>query len=187
MHRREFLQVTALLTGAMVLPLPARAAAGEPILYRIQQGGGTVHILGFAEATDTSWFVPKIAAALDSADALWLETPPGSATAAAEGSGAAPPPDPRLERLFAAYFTPSPDGERTELMVCHGNVIRYLVTRALGVDPTAWLGMSVGHASITRIRIEADGSFKVLSVGDVGHLPPARQSGATGDPERDGS
>ena len=101
MHRREFLQVTALLTGAMVLPLPARAAAGEPILYRIQQGGGTVHILGFAEATDTSWFVPKIAAALDSADALGLETPPGSATAAAEGSGAAPPPDPRLERLFA--------------------------------------------------------------------------------------
>ena len=93
----------------------------------------------------------------------------------------------QLERLFAAYFTPSPDGDRTELMVCHGNVIRYLVTRALGVDPTAWLGMSVGHASITRIRIEADGSFKVLSVGDVGHLPPARQSGATGDPERDGS
>jgi serine/threonine-protein phosphatase PGAM5 len=89
----------------------------------------------------------------------------------------------QLERIFAARFTPSANGERTELMVCHGNVIRYLVTRALGVDPTAWLGLSVGHASITRIRIEADGSMKVLSVGDVGHIPATLQSGATGDAE----
>jgi serine/threonine-protein phosphatase PGAM5 len=90
----------------------------------------------------------------------------------------------RLDRLFAARFTPSPAADRTELMVCHGNVIRYLVTRALGVDTRAWLEMSVGHASVTRIRVEADGRMKVLSVGDVGHLPPNLQTGATGDPER---
>ncbi|MEO9079590.1 MAG: hypothetical protein ABI268_09780, partial [Rhodanobacter sp.] len=40
------------------------------------------------------------------------------------------------------------------------------------------------NASITRIRVEADGRFKVLSVGDVGHLPPGMQTGATGDAER---
>jgi serine/threonine-protein phosphatase PGAM5 len=44
--------------------------------------------------------------------------------------------------------------------------------------------MSVGNASITRIRIEANGEYKVLSVGDVGHLPPSMQTGASGDPER---
>ena len=90
----------------------------------------------------------------------------------------------QLDRLFATHFRPSADGERSELMVCHGNVIRYLVTRALGVDTQAWLEMSVGHASITRIRIEPDGRMKVLSVGDVGHLPPNLQTGATGDAER---
>ena len=90
----------------------------------------------------------------------------------------------QLDRLFAAHFKPSAAGERAELMVCHGNVIRYLVTRALGVDTQAWLEMSVGHASITRIRIDADGRMKVLSVGDVGHLPPNLQTGATGDGER---
>ena len=89
----------------------------------------------------------------------------------------------QLERLYARHFIASPDGDRTELMVCHGNVIRYLVTRALGVEANAWLGMSVGHASITRIRVEADGSMKVLSVGDVGHIAPRLQSGATGDRE----
>ncbi len=90
----------------------------------------------------------------------------------------------RLDRVFARYFRPATGHEQNDLLVCHGNVIRYLVTRALGVDTTAWLEMSVGHASITRIRVEADGRFKVLAVGDVGHIPRNLQTGATGDPER---
>lgn len=90
----------------------------------------------------------------------------------------------QFDRLFARYFKPAEGHERTDLMVCHGNVIRYLVTRALGVDSTAWLEMSVGNASITEIRIEPDGRFKVIAVGDVGHLPPAMLTGATGDSER---
>ena len=90
----------------------------------------------------------------------------------------------RLDRIFTERFRPAAGAERSELLVCHGNVIRYMVTRALGVDTAAWLEMSVGHASITRIRIEADGRFKVISIGDVGHLPPNLLSGASGDGER---
>lgn len=90
----------------------------------------------------------------------------------------------QLDKLFSGHFRPAAGAEQAELLVCHGNVIRYLVTRALGVDSAAWLEMSVGHASITRIRIEADGSFKIISVGDVGHLPPNLLSGASGDGER---
>lgn len=90
----------------------------------------------------------------------------------------------QLDRVFTRYFKPAAGHERTELFVCHGDVIRYLVMRALGVDTKAWLEMSVGNASITEIRIEANGSFKVISVGDVGHLPPSMLTGATGDSER---
>ncbi|MBS0555904.1 MAG: histidine phosphatase family protein [Proteobacteria bacterium] len=90
----------------------------------------------------------------------------------------------RLDRVFATWFRPATGQEQIDLMVCHGNVIRYLVTRALGVDTKAWLEMSVGNASITRIRVERDGRFKVLSVGDVGHLPPNLRTGATGDADR---
>jgi len=91
----------------------------------------------------------------------------------------------KIDRFFAARFVPAPDRERHELVVCHGNVIRYLVTKALGVDTTAWLEMSVHNASLTVIRVEADGRFKVIAVGDSGHLPPSMLTGATGDPDRD--
>lgn len=90
----------------------------------------------------------------------------------------------QLDRLFEHYFKPAKRGGRNEVFVCHGNVIRYLVTRALGVDSLAWLEMSVGHASITHIRVEADGSFKVIAIGDVGHMPPNLLTGASGDPQR---
>jgi len=90
----------------------------------------------------------------------------------------------QFDRLFARYFKPAIGPAQTELMVCHGNVIRNMVVRALGVDSRAWLEMSVGNASITRILVEPDGRFKVISLGDVGHIPPNLRTGATGDPER---
>ena len=71
----------------------------------------------------------------------------------------------QLDRLFDHYFKPATNHEQSDMMVCHGNVIRYLITRALGVDTSAWLEMSVRHASITLVRVEADGRFKVISAG----------------------
>lgn len=90
----------------------------------------------------------------------------------------------QLDRLFARYFHPASGSEQAELLVCHGAVIRYLVTRALGVDTTSWLEMSVRNGSITQIRVEADGRFKVITVGDDGFMPASLLTGATGDRER---
>lgn len=90
----------------------------------------------------------------------------------------------QFDRLFETHFKPAEGRPQQDLMVCHGNVTRYLVTRALGVDTEAWLEMSFGHVSMTTIRIEADGSMKLIAAGDVGHVPPNLRTGATGDPER---
>lgn len=90
----------------------------------------------------------------------------------------------QLNRLYDEHFKPAQGAPRRELMVCHGNVIRYLITKALHVDTEAWLELSVGHTSLTTIRIEADGSARVIGAGDVGHLPPNLLTGALGDPER---
>lgn len=91
----------------------------------------------------------------------------------------------KLDVFFAEHFQPvEGDAARRELLVCHGNVIRYLVTKALKVDTMAWLGMSVHHASLTEIRVEPDGFFKIIAVGDSGHLPPNLLTGAAGDPDR---
>lgn len=90
----------------------------------------------------------------------------------------------KLDRVFARFFKPATAGDQADLLVCHGNVIRYLTTRALGVDTAAWLEMSVGHASFTTIRIEADGRIKLIALGDVGHIPSNMRTGATGDAMR---
>lgn len=90
----------------------------------------------------------------------------------------------KLDAFFARRFVPAAGTARRELYVAHGNVIRSLVVRALGVDREAWLEMSIGHASITEILVEPDGRFKVISIGDTGHIPPNLQTGATGMTEK---
>ncbi len=89
-----------------------------------------------------------------------------------------------IDRDFARFFVPAAGSEHSDLIVAHGNVIRYLVTRALGVDTTSWLGMSIGHASITKIRIEANGAMQVIAVGDVGHIPANLQTGSSGNGDK---
>jgi serine/threonine-protein phosphatase PGAM5 len=91
----------------------------------------------------------------------------------------------QLDRVYARFFTAAQGRDRNDLLVCHGNVTRYLVTRALGVDTGAWLAMSIGNASITTIRIDANGRAHVIAVGDVGHIPPKLRTSAWGDPPRD--
>jgi serine/threonine-protein phosphatase PGAM5 len=77
----------------------------------------------------------------------------------------------QLDQAFAGFFTTVKGAKRNDILVAHGNVIRYLVVKALKVDPRAWLGMSVAHASLTVIQVQPDGSMKVLGVGDSGHIP----------------
>merc|ERR1712013_969523 len=58
-----------------------------------------------------------------------------------------------------------------DLLVCHGNVIRYFVCRALQFPPEGWLRMSVANCGITWISIRPTGRVSLRGLGDVGHLP----------------
>jgi serine/threonine-protein phosphatase PGAM5 len=84
----------------------------------------------------------------------------------------------RLDAEFARYFRPSPERDSTEVLVCHGNVTRWLTCRALGADPKLWLGMSVANCSLTVIQVRSNGSCKITAVGDRGHLPVGLQTWA---------
>jgi probable phosphoglycerate mutase len=55
-------------------------------------------------------------------------------------------------------------------------VTRYLVARALGLDPALWLNMTIANCSISVIQVRADGRARLVSFDDVGHLPPAKQT-----------
>jgi serine/threonine-protein phosphatase PGAM5 len=89
-----------------------------------------------------------------------------------------------LEHIFATHFKPATGQERRELLVCHGNVIRYLVARSLGVDTKAWPTMSFAHASFTTLKVFPDGHIQLLGAGDTGHLPVNLTSFSSGDDDR---
>ena len=73
-------------------------------------------------------------------------------------------------------FTPADDADAHDIVICHGNVIRWFVTRALDVDTEAWLGMSIANCSLTVIQVKPDGSCKLVAYADAGHIPPRMQT-----------
>lgn len=90
----------------------------------------------------------------------------------------------RLDQAFAKFAVPAQGSDKNDVLVCHGNVIRYFVTRALGADARVWPVMSVAHVSMTIIQIGANGGYRILAVGDAGHVPPSLLSyGSDADPQ----
>jgi len=77
-----------------------------------------------------------------------------------------------LEKAYNEFFIPSFDENvRNDIIVCHGNVIRYFVTKVLKVDTMAWLQMSITNCSLTIIRVKPDGTAKLDTFSDYGHIP----------------
>ena len=86
------------------------------------------------------------------------------------------PPSERQEdrdRADAAYgrlFRTS-RSDRLEIVVCHGNLIRYLVCRAIDVPVARWTRMNSNHCSMTRILVRDTGAVRVVSYNETAHLP----------------
>ncbi|XP_075048731.1 serine/threonine-protein phosphatase PGAM5, mitochondrial-like isoform X1 [Mixophyes fleayi] len=81
---------------------------------------------------------------------------------------------PRIESAFREYIHRADyeqDEDSYEILVCHDNVIRYIVCRALQVAPDAWLRMSLHHGSITELLIHHNGNVSLRSLGDAGYMP----------------
>lgn len=73
------------------------------------------------------------------------------------------------ERIFRAGEAQ----DEHEVVVCHGNLIRYYVCRVLEVPIETWGNMEANNCGITRCTIESDGRKMLISMNDVGHLSPA--------------
>lgn len=102
------------------------------------------------------------------------------------------------EQAFENYFyrpqVPSPSGaepdgsggggggesiaevKRLELLVGHGNMIRYFVCRGLQLPPEAWLRLAIPHCSITLLTINGHGEVKLTAYGTFTHFPPHMQT-----------
>lgn len=77
-----------------------------------------------------------------------------------------------LDRAFKKYFT-APKKDSVEILVCHGNVIRYLVCKALDIDTFTWLKLDIQQCGISVIELKSKGHnpIALISHNDVGHIP----------------
>ncbi|MBI5876368.1 MAG: histidine phosphatase family protein [Chloroflexi bacterium] len=77
----------------------------------------------------------------------------------------------QIDAVFARYFKPS-RGERHEIIVAHGNLIRALVLRALGAPGELWMNLDIHQCGISIVQIVPTGEAQLLAHNDTGHLPP---------------
>lgn len=81
----------------------------------------------------------------------------------------------RIEAAFRRYIHRA-DVKQTEdsyeIIVCHANVIRYFVCRALQFPPEGWLRLGLNNGSITWITIRPSGRVGLRMMGDSGFMPP---------------
>ncbi len=76
-----------------------------------------------------------------------------------------------MQRAYARLARPA-RGERTELIVAHGNLIRLFVCLALGIRPTLWLRMHLYNCGVTILIIKDKRKPEnLVSFNETGHLP----------------
>jgi serine/threonine-protein phosphatase PGAM5 len=82
----------------------------------------------------------------------------------------------RIDRAFARYFRPTRGPNRCEVLVCHGNIARYLLRLAIGDPPSRWWRYWPLHCSLSIVVIPSNGMTRIVSINDVGHLPKRLQT-----------
>ncbi|XP_063171478.1 serine/threonine-protein phosphatase PGAM5, mitochondrial isoform X2 [Candoia aspera] len=83
----------------------------------------------------------------------------------------------RIEAAFRNYIhraDSKQEEDSYEIFVCHANVIRYIVCRALQFPPEGWLRISLNNGSITHLVIRPNGRVALRVLGDTGFMPPEK-------------
>ncbi|XP_035562410.1 serine/threonine-protein phosphatase PGAM5, mitochondrial isoform X2 [Canis lupus baileyi] len=85
----------------------------------------------------------------------------------------------RIEAAFRNYIHRADVKQQEdsyEIFICHANVIRYIVCRALQFPPEGWLRLSLNNGSITHLVVRPDGRVALRTLGDTGFMPPDKIS-----------
>ena len=72
---------------------------------------------------------------------------------------------------YDAHFTPAVDGDRHDLLVCHGNIMRYFMLRALMAPVELWANAGTYNCGISEVWVNDHGRTSLVSHNDSGHLP----------------
>lgn len=76
----------------------------------------------------------------------------------------------QASQAFEKFFTPLPYADQHEILVSSGNLINYLVSRAIGGGQDSWVRLDTMHCAITEIQI-GEKLSRLVRHNDVCHLP----------------
>ena len=87
----------------------------------------------------------------------------------------------RIESGFRTFFarpmgTQHNENIHTDIIIGHGNSIRFFICRAMQIDPQFWLRLKIHNFGISRVGIDMDGFVSVSQIGDIGHLYTSTQT-----------
>jgi probable phosphoglycerate mutase len=77
----------------------------------------------------------------------------------------------RADQALDKFFRPTRGADQHEVIVAHGNLIRYLVLSVLGHPPKMWTHIDFHNASLAEVHILATGERLLLRLGDNTHIP----------------
>ncbi len=77
----------------------------------------------------------------------------------------------QAEKAFDKYLKPARGDDKHEIIVSHGNLIRYFVCRILQAPPESWAEMDTNNCGISQVQIQSNGAIRLVSYNSVGHLP----------------
>ena len=77
----------------------------------------------------------------------------------------------RGERAFMKYVRPTRQKQRVEILITHGNLIRYFACRVLGIEPESWSRLGFSHCGITKLSITKQNNVRMICYNETGHLP----------------
>jgi broad specificity phosphatase PhoE len=128
----------------------------------------------FTRARDTARILERVLKVTPEVDPLLHETTPASERADIAPDASA---DADLAAAWARHMRPlAASGDEHDVLVSHGNVIRWFVARALGADPTHWTRMDIANCSLTVIAVRPDGSARLVTFSDASHIPIPKQT-----------
>jgi len=78
----------------------------------------------------------------------------------------------RIDEVIEQFFVRPPKSGDT-VLVCHGNLIRALLCRLLGMPITRWQELGTHHCSLTSFSIGKGGKLRLQCFNDSGHLSAA--------------
>lgn len=79
----------------------------------------------------------------------------------------------RADQAYETFFITPDEEENTqhELLVCHGNILRYLTCKALDINLNTWAKININHCGITTISIDVQGRTRLLRHNSAAHIP----------------